>query len=76
MTRQKKEILKRIEIIQDGIDADIAMGCGCIPSNAFAKQEAEMDTLWEELAHLSHYNSAVEMFYDPRNQPGGQDLPW
>ena len=66
MTRQKKEIEKRILEIQRFIEADQELGCGFSPAGAYADAEHESDQLFEKLAHLRHYESAEAMMYDCR----------
>ncbi len=66
MTRQKKEILKRIEQMDNWIAADIELGCGFYNPDAYADMYEKMDKLYEQLAHLRHYNSAEEMSLDER----------
>jgi len=66
MTRQKKEILKKIDEIETWIAVDEELGCGFAPANAYAELEKEIYKLQEELAHLQHYTSVEEMFFDSR----------
>jgi len=66
MTRQKKEILKKIDEIETWIAVDEELGCGFAPANAYAEMEQEIYKLQEELAHLRHYASVEEMFFDSR----------
>ncbi len=66
MTRQKKEILKKIEEMDNWIAADIKLGCGFGNPETYTEMNEEMDRLYEQLAHLRHYNSAEEMFFDER----------
>ena len=64
MTRQKTEIIKRIEYLMDMSDADNELGSG------FGQRdptEAEIDRLLCELAKLRHYPSMRDMLYDDRN---------
>ena len=64
MTRQKTEIIKRIEYLMDMRDADNALGSG------FGQRdptEEEIDRLLCELAKLRHYPSMRDMLYDDRN---------
>ena len=76
MTRQKRELLKRIEQMERSVDVDIQLGLGYAPANAFDRVYEEMYKLQEELAHLRHYASAEEMFCDTRGQFLDMDLPW
>lgn len=68
MNRQKKELLKQIRELEDWIVADTELGCGFAPPGAYDKAYREIDRLQEELAHLMHYQSAMEMFCDERRQ--------
>ena len=66
MTRQKKEIIKKIGQIHMWICVDEELGCGMAPSGAYDKAYQEIAELEEELAHLMHYENANEMFFDSR----------
>lgn len=66
MTRQKKEIIKKIEQIRIGIWIDEELGCGMAPPGAYDKAYQEIAKLEEELAHLMHYENANEMYFDSR----------
>ena len=68
MTRQKKEIIKKIDEIHAFIEADSQLGCGFAPADFYAPLEEEAWELREELARLSHYGSAMEMMMDERGQ--------
>lgn len=68
MTRQKKEVLKKIQEMDREIAADRELSFGeCF---AFDEQLVEFDRiyneLWEELARISHYGSVQEMLNDER----------
>ena len=71
MTRQKKEIIRKIVEIQNWIDVEIELGCGMAPAGTYDWAYQEIEALEEELAHLSHYESAMDMFFDQR----GMKLP-
>ena len=73
MTRQKKEILDKIEEMEAGIDADIELGCGFSPPNAYEDTYQEIEKLYDELARLRHYENAEEMFSDTRGLVPGRD---
>lgn len=64
MTRQKKEIIKKIEEIEWVIHSEIALGYGYVPEDAHDSLYDEIYRLNEELAHLRHYANAEEMFDD------------
>ena len=68
MTRQKKEIIRKIEEIDRWIEVDMELGCGFAPPDAYGKAEEEIYKLQEELARLSHYDSAEDMFLDERRE--------
>lgn len=70
MTRQKKEIMRRIDEIENFIAADEQLGCGFAPVNFYEPLEREAWDLREELARLMHYDNAMEMMMDTR---GGQE---
>ena len=70
MTRQKKELIRRIYEIEAFIGADSELGCGFAPSGFYSPLEEEVYRLQEELAHLSHYPDADSMFYDTRGCTG------
>jgi hypothetical protein len=66
MTRQKKEIIKKIYEIENYIRADIELGAGFAPEGAYDTEYEEVYKLQEELAILSHYGSVDDMLYDMR----------
>ena len=66
MTRQKKEIIKKIEEIEIFIAADEELGCGFAPAGAYDDLYKKIDGLQEQLAKLQHYDSVEEMMLDPR----------
>lgn len=66
MTRQKKEIIRKIEEIYKWIAVDEELGCGMAPAGAYDSLYQEIAELDEELAHLMHFESANEMFFNPR----------
>lgn len=70
MTRQKKEIIKKIDEAQRFFDAEYEMGCG-FGGAAIAENEGRtLAPLYEELARLQHYETVEDMLYDPRGQYG------
>jgi hypothetical protein len=78
MTRQKKEILKKIDEIREWIAVDEELGCGCAPANFYAPLYEQIHELEEQLAKLSHYNSVAEMYNDDRwlqAQTGFANMP-
>ena len=68
MTRQKKELLKKIEQLETWIAADEELGYGFAPPGAYDDVYKEIYQLQEKLAQLMHYESAEEMFFDERGQ--------
>ena len=70
MTRQKKELIRKIDEIENFIAADSALGCGFAPADFYRPLEEEAYRLNEELAHLSHYDSVESMIYDTRGCTG------
>lgn len=74
MTRQKKEIIKKIDRIQTGIEMDELMGCG-LPSAVYEAREQEIYDLMEQLVRLQHYASVEDMLYDTRGCENN-GCPW
>ena len=66
MTRQKKEIIKKIDEIERFIRAEEEIGCGFAPAEWFEPLEKKIYGLEEELARLRHYDSVEEMYFDNR----------
>lgn len=62
MTRQKKEIIRKIEELSGWIEADEELGCGFSPAGAYDETYREIDRLAEELARLQHFASYEEKF--------------
>ena len=75
MTRQKKELVKKIHEIERFITIDMQLGCGCAPAGFYDPLHEEEWMLLERLAHLSHYENAEDMLYDERGFKG-QELPF
>lgn len=76
MTRQKKELIRSIQQIDEFIAVDTELGCGFAPADAYADLEKERWNLLEKLAQLSHYSSAMDMLCDDRHIPQTTDLPF
>ena len=74
MTRQKKEIAKKIDRLETGIEMDELMGCG-LPPAVYEAREREIYSLLEQLARLQHYASVEEMLYDTRGCENS-GCPW
>lgn len=77
MTRQKKEIWKRINTIEREIAIDMQLGCGFAPADAYDDMYDAIHDLEEELARLSHYSSYKEYCMDDRGKCGiTEELPF
>lgn len=70
MTRQKKEIIKKIDEIHTFINADEELGCGFAPAGFYDPLYEQINALEEELAKLRGYSSVNEMIYDFRGACG------
>ena len=66
MTRQKKELIKKIDEIERFIAVDEELGCGFAPANFYQSLYEQIYGLQEQLAKLSHYESVEEMLWDAR----------
>ena len=75
MTRQKKEIVKKIDEMERWIAADEELGCGFALAGAYDGMYQEIYRLQEELAHLQHYASVEDMLYDARGCENS-GCPW
>ena len=79
MTRQKKEICRKIEEIELWIKIDEEMGCGFAPPGAYDSMYERIHELEEQLAKLRHYDSVEDMYHDDRwmrAQVGAEELPF
>ena len=76
MTRQKKELLKRIDEIQEFIAVDEQLGCGFAPADFYNDLYEEIYELQTKLARLSHYSSVEEMMNDTRGCGETEELPF
>ncbi len=70
MTRQKKELIKKIDEIERFIAVDTELGCGFAPAGAYDALYEQIYELNRQLAELSHYNSVEEMLFDDRAYRG------
>ena len=75
MTRQKKEIVKKIDEMERWIAADEELGCGFAPAGVYDGMYQEIYRLQEELARLQHYASVEDMLYDTRGCENS-GCPW
>ncbi len=75
MTRQKKEIIKKIDQMQEWIGVDMELGCGFAPAGAYDGMYREINRLEQELARLQHYASVEAMLYDTRGCENA-GYPW
>ena len=66
MTREKKELLKKIEEMETWIAVDTELGCGFAPPGAYDGIYQEIYKLQGKLAHLRHYKTVEDMLYDDR----------
>lgn len=70
MTRQKKELIKKIEYIDNLILAEDELGCGMTPPNFYRSLFQEVERLAEELAHLRGFkDQQEELEYECRVHP-------
>lgn len=69
ITRQKKEIIKKIQAISDFIEVDVELGCGFSPPGAYDELYKEMDRLENELARLQHFTSSEQQFLSDLARP-------
>jgi len=76
MTRQKKEILRKVDEIDGFIAMEMELGCGFTPLDAFEELEQEKWELLEQLATLQHYDSPEAMLYDERHMTNLDELPF
>ena len=76
MTRQKKEIIKKIQAIEREIEIDMELSYGIHPAGAYDGMGEMIGELQDELAHLRHYNSAEDMMYDTRGYVPDEMLPF
>ena len=76
MTRQKKEILKKIDDLRIWIAVDEELGCGFAPADAYLETYEEIDRLERELAGLRHYDGVEEMYNDARGCGSTEELPF
>ena len=67
MTRQKKEIIKKIMEIDEFIEVDTELGCGFSPAGAYSELEQMTYELQKQLAKLSHYDNVEDMMYETKN---------
>ena len=70
MTRQKKEILKKIDEIERDIEIDQQLAFGMAPPGAYDSMYQQIDELWDTFARLRRYESKEAMFLDERGMPG------
>ena len=80
MTRQKKELIKKIDKMETelemeiAVEKDLSFGIGP-PAGAFADREDELWRMQDELARLQHYESYEDKVYNPRfQQPATEEI--
>lgn len=78
MTRQKKEIGRKMDEIENFIRVDEELGCGFAPADAYDSMYEQIWELGEELARLSHFDSYMDYLMDSRGLDACADegLPW
>ena len=78
MTRQKKEIIRKMDEINKFIAVDTELGYGFAPAGFYDELEEKLWNLGEELARLSHFGSYMEYLMDDRGLQAFADegLPW
>ncbi len=79
MTRQKKELIRKIEWLERMIEADMELGCGFAPAGAYDDTYEIINGLERELAQLRHYETPEDMYNDPRGLKGylmDEDIPF
>lgn len=76
MTRQKKEVVRKIREIEEFIEVDSELGCGFAPAGAYDNMYDEIYRLQEQLAELSHYGSVEEILYDNRGFKPDENIPF
>lgn len=76
MTRQKKELIKKIDNAYSFIDADQSLGCGFAPAGFYAPIEQQIADWEDELARLRHYECREAMFFDQRGCQADSDIPF
>ena len=74
MTREKKEIQKKIDRIEEMMHEEEVMGCGFLPDDAFDREESIINRLEVRMAHLQHYKSLEEKEADTRWLKGCPEL--
>ena len=74
MTRQKKELIRKITEIENFIRVDEELGCGFAPAGFYDPLYEKIYALQEELARLSHYECFAAMATDDRWVYGPVDL--
>jgi hypothetical protein len=78
MTRQKREIMRKMEEIENFIRVDGELGCGFAPAGFYDELDEQIWNLGEELARLSHFDSYMDYLMDDRGLQACADegLPW
>ena len=76
MTRQKKEIIRKIQELDRELAIDEALSFGCAPDGAYDVFYDAINKLQEELAHLCHFDTYIDYVMDPRWRVGMEDLPF
>lgn len=66
MTRQKSEIIKKINSIREWIAVDEELGCGFAPADFYEPLYRQIYELEEQLARLRKYDSVEAMYFDEK----------
>lgn len=66
MTREKKEILKKIEYLDRMKEIELEVGCGFFVDEIMDNFWKQEEPLFERLRILRHYDSIDSMFFDER----------
>jgi hypothetical protein len=76
MTREKKEIIKKIDEIETEIRTDEELSCGFAPAGAYDEMYSLIYTLENKLAKLRGFNSWDDWFMHYSNQIADANLPF
>ena len=76
MTRQKKELIRKIDEIERFVAADEELGCGFAPADFYQPLHEKAYGLLEELAKLRKFRTAEDMMMDPRGYGDMSELPF
>lgn len=66
MTREKREIIRRIDDLQFEMEIESQLNFGNLPEDGFEPYMREIHSLEERLSKLRHYDSVEDMYFDTR----------